>query len=36
MEKERMYVAPQAEILEAQVEKGVYSSTQAPSDGGDF
>ena len=27
MEKELKYVAPEAEVLSAQVEKGVYSST---------
>ena len=30
MEKEIKYVAPEAEILSAQVEKGVYSSQQTP------
>ena len=29
MEKEFKYVAPEAEILSAQVEKGVYASTGA-------
>ena len=28
MEKELKYVAPEAEVLSAQVEKGVYSSTE--------
>ena len=30
MEKEIKYVAPEAQILSAQVEKGVYSSTPKP------
>lgn len=33
MEKENKYVAPRAEILSAQVEKGVYSSGD-PNPGG--
>ena len=33
MEKEIKYVAPEAQILSAQVEKGVYSST-TPGTGG--
>ena len=30
MEKEIKYVAPEAEILSAQVEKGVYASSTNP------
>ena len=32
MEKEVKYVAPEAEILSAQVEKGVYNSVDVPGD----
>ena len=32
MEKEVKYVAPEAEILSAQVEKGVYSSVNPGDD----
>ena len=39
MEKELRYVAPEAEVISAQVEKGVYSSgdgstTDSPTGGG--
>ena len=34
MEKEFKYVAPEAEVLSAEVEKGVYSSTLPPTGGG--
>ena len=30
MEKELKYVAPEAEVLSAQVEKGVYASFEDP------
>ena len=36
MEKENKYVAPEAQVLSAQVEKGVYSSTEGPSGGIDW
>ena len=38
MEKEMKYVAPEVEILSAQVEKGVYASgsTTLPPSGGDL
>ena len=34
MEKEIKYVAPEAQVLSAQVEKGVYNSGQTPGWGG--
>ena len=34
MEKELKYVAPEAEVLSAQVEKGVYSSVNPGEDPG--
>ena len=36
MEKEFNYVAPMAEVLRAQVEKGVYASGEEPGDSGDW
>ena len=33
MEKENKYVAPEAQVLSAQVEKGVYSSTESAGGG---
>lgn len=32
--KEIKYVAPEVEILNVQVEKGVFASTESPDDGG--
>ena len=34
MEKENKYVAPEAQILSALVEKGFYSSTEGATGGG--
>ena len=34
MEKENNYVAPEAQVMSAQVEKGVYSSTEGATGGG--
>ena len=36
MEKEIKYVAPEAQILSAQVEKGVYSSNTGAEGDGDI
>ena len=36
MEKEIKYVAPEAQILSAQVERGVFNSTERPEIGPDL